>query len=122
MTGFDQVISDLMRVADDVQKVEDIALKTGGEIIAAEQRKTVGVSDKQQPHIKDNIVVSRSKENKALEKFVTIGGNGKVNYRVRFLEYGTSKMSPHPFIEKSADSAGDAAMQAVERILTGVIK
>ncbi|WP_231120794.1 HK97-gp10 family putative phage morphogenesis protein [Bacillus safensis] len=38
--------------------------------------------------------------------FVSVGPNRKVAYRGRFLEWGTSKMPPHPFIEKVQSKGG----------------
>ncbi|MED1742205.1 HK97 gp10 family phage protein [Bacillus swezeyi] len=110
------------RIGEDVEKAEDVALKAGGEVIAEYQRQNVNRSDKDQPHIADNITVSRAKESKGAEKFVSIGPNKKVAFRVAFLEYGTSKMPPHPFIEKSGDEGEASAVEVMTRILTAPIK
>ncbi|WP_252498705.1 MULTISPECIES: HK97-gp10 family putative phage morphogenesis protein [Bacillus] len=122
LDGFDELEKYFRQIGNDVQKAEKVALKAGGEIVADEQRRGVNVSDKQQPHIKDNITVSSPQETKDSEIFVSVGPNKKVAYRARFLEYGTSKMSPHPFIEKSVDTAEGKATDVMERIITGAIK
>ena len=67
-----------------------MALQAGGEIIAQHQRQNVNRSDKNQPHIADNITVSKARESKGAEKFVSIGPNKKVAYRARFLESETA--------------------------------
>ncbi|MGQ9028657.1 HK97-gp10 family putative phage morphogenesis protein, partial [Bacillus licheniformis] len=61
------------RIGEDVEKAEDVALQAGGEIIAQHQRQNVNRSDKNQPHIADNITVSKARESKGAEKFVSIG-------------------------------------------------
>ncbi|MCY7912275.1 HK97-gp10 family putative phage morphogenesis protein [Bacillus haynesii] len=110
------------RIGEDVEQAEDVALQAGGEIIAEHQRQNVNRSDKNQPHIADNITVSKARESKGAEKFVSIGPNKKVAYRARFLEYGTSKMPPYPFIEKGRDEGEASAVEVMARILTAPIK
>ncbi|PAK28386.1 hypothetical protein CJ467_20860 [Bacillus velezensis] len=122
LDGFDELEKYFRQIGDNVQKAEEVALKAGGEIVANEQRRGVNVSDKQQPHIKDNITVSSPREDKDSGYFVSVGPNKKVAYRARFLEYGTSKMSPHPFIEKSIDIAEGKALDVMEKIVTGAMK
>ncbi|QSB48767.1 HK97-gp10 family putative phage morphogenesis protein [Parageobacillus toebii] len=119
--GIDELEQFFEKLAADIDKVDNQALKVGGEIIAKHQRENVNRSDKDQPHIQDNITVSKPKETDE-GKFVTIGPNKKVDWRAKFLEYGTSKMPPYPFIEKGADEGEAEALEAMERIYLGAIR
>jgi HK97 gp10 family phage protein len=119
--GIDELEQFFEKLAADIDKVDNQALKVGGEIIAKYQRENVNRSDKDQPHIQDNITVSKPKETDE-GKFVTIGPNKKVDWRAKFLEYGTSKMPPYPFIEKGADEGEAEALEAMERIYLGAIR
>ncbi|MGG0715065.1 HK97-gp10 family putative phage morphogenesis protein [Bacillus subtilis] len=120
--GLDDLTQYFEKIGGDVEKVEPVALKAGGEIIAERQRGHVNRSDKQQPHMQDNITVSNVRESKDGEKFVSVGPNKKVAYRARFLEWGTSKMPPHPFIEKGGKEGEASAVEVMQRILTAPIK
>ncbi|MED3600982.1 HK97-gp10 family putative phage morphogenesis protein [Bacillus subtilis] len=120
--GIDDLTQYFEKIGGDVEKVEPVALKAGGEIIAERQRGHVNRSDKQQPHMQDNITVSNVRESKDGEKFVSVGPNKKVAYRARFLEWGTSKMPPHPFIEKGGEEGEASAVEVMQKILTAPIK
>lgn len=119
--GIDELGQFFDKLADDIDKVDNQALKAGGEIIAKHQRENVKRSDKDQPHIQDNITVSRPKETDE-GKFVTVGPNKKVEWRAKFLEYGTSKMAARPFVEKGADEGEAEALEAMERIYLEAIQ
>ncbi|MEK4686235.1 HK97-gp10 family putative phage morphogenesis protein [Bacillus sp. FSL M8-0256] len=120
--GFDDLTRFFNKIGDDVEKAEKIALKAGGEVIAEHQKRNVNKSSKNQPHMVDNITVSAARESKDGELFVTVGPNRKVAYRGRFLEWGTSKMPPHPFIEKGGIEGEGQAVKIIERIITAPIK
>nr|MDH3099429.1 HK97 gp10 family phage protein [Bacillus velezensis] len=120
--GIDDLTQYFEKIGGDVEKVEPVALKAGGEIIAERRRAHVNRSDKKQPHMQDNITVSNVRESKDGVKFVAVGPNKKVAYRGRFLEWGTSKMPPHPFIEKGGEEGEGPAVELMERILTAPIK
>ncbi|ATO28675.1 hypothetical protein RA13_12065 [Bacillus atrophaeus] len=120
--GIDDLTQYFEKIGGDVEKVEPVALKAGGELIAERQRAHVNRSDKKQAHMQDNITVSNVRGTKDGEKFVAVGPNLKVAFRGKFLEWGTSKMPPHPFIEKGGEEGKGPAVELMERILTAPIK
>jgi HK97 gp10 family phage protein len=120
--GFEDLEKLFENVGADVAQADKEALLVGGEIIAKHQKGLVNRSSKDQAHIQDNITVSRPVENKDGEKYVIVGPNKKVAWRSKFLEYGTSKMSPRPFIEKGANEGEREAVDAMERVYLGAIK
>lgn len=113
--GIEEQIRFFESLGRDVEKAENDALKAGGEEIAKHQKQFVNRSGKNQPHMQDNISVSKPKENDE-GKYVEVGPNNKVKWRSIFLEYGTSKMSPRPFIDKGADSGTNDAVKAMEKV------
>lgn len=120
-SGLDGLSEAFSKLGEQAEKVDDQALKAGGEVIKRHQIEGVKRSAKDQPHMQDNITVGKPKENDE-GKFVTVGPNGKVAYRAKFLEYGTSKMSARPFIDKSVVQGESAAVAAMEKVYTGALK
>jgi HK97 gp10 family phage protein len=114
--GLDEIIEHFSDMDPRLEEADAKALKAGGEVIARHQRELVNRSDKDQPHIQDNITVSRPSVDQDGGKYVSVGPNKKVEWRAKFLEYGTSKMDPHPFIEKGATEAEDEVMDVMEEI------
>ncbi|EZP75006.1 hypothetical protein H839_15938 [Parageobacillus genomosp. 1] len=114
--GLDEIIEHFSDMDPRVEEADAKALKAGGEVIAKYQRELVNRSDKDQPHIQDNITVSKPYVDKDGGKYVTVGPNKKVAWRAKFLEYGTSKMPAYPFIEKGATEAEDEVMDVMEEI------
>jgi HK97 gp10 family phage protein len=114
--GTDEIIAHFHDMDPKLEEADAKALKAGGEVIAKYQRELVNRSDKDQPHIQDNITVSKPSISKDGEKYVSVGPNQKVAWRAKFLEYGTSKMDPYPFIEKGATQAEDEVTEVMEEI------
>jgi len=114
--GITEQIQFFESIGRNVEKAEDEALKAGGEEIAKHQRGFVNRSKQTEyPHIQDNISVSKPKENDE-GKLVEVGPNNKVAWKAKWLEYGTVKMQPYPFIEKGADAGENDAAKAMEKV------
>ncbi|MCP1124564.1 HK97 gp10 family phage protein [Bacillus sp. 3103sda1] len=118
--GIDELEQMFEEIGADIDETDQRALKVGGEIIAEKQRDLVNRSGKNQPHIEDNIRVSKVK-NSEEGKFVEVGPNNKVAWRAHFLELGTSKMPAYPFIEKGGDEGEQEAVQAMENVYMDVL-
>ncbi|WP_199427019.1 HK97-gp10 family putative phage morphogenesis protein [Thermaerobacillus caldiproteolyticus] len=114
--GLDEIIEHFNEMDPKLEEADAKALQAGGEVIAKYQRELVNRSDKDQPHIQDNITVSKPSVDKDGEKYVSVGPNKKVAWRAKFLEYGTSKMPAYPFIEKGATEAEDEVTDVMEEI------
>lgn len=91
-------------------RLENSSLRAGGEIFAQAQRQTVTRSDARHLHIQDNINVSGVRSTDGM-KFVLIGPGKKTGWRTHFLEFGTKKMSPRPFIYPSFHENKDRVAQ-----------
>ncbi|MBS4198615.1 HK97 gp10 family phage protein [Bacillus sp. FJAT-49732] len=121
ISGLDDNIFMFEQLGEKASKVENKALKAGGEVIKKYQIENVNRSKKDQEHMQDNITVGRPKETDE-GKVVIVGPNQKVAYRALFLEYGTSKMAARPFIDKSADQGEAEAVSAMEKVFLGALK
>jgi HK97 gp10 family phage protein len=56
-------------------------------------------------HLADNIVVSNVKTNTFGERSVQVGATKELGYRLKFLEFGTSKMSAQAPMEKGVSQS-----------------
>lgn len=120
-SGLDDVVASFSELGEQAEKADNEALKAGGEVIKKHQIANVNRSGKNQPHIEDNITVSRPKENDE-GKSVAVGPNNKVRHRAIWLEYGTSKMPAYPFVYKGGDDGEDEAVSAMEKVYMGALK
>ncbi|MGG3798985.1 HK97-gp10 family putative phage morphogenesis protein [Metabacillus fastidiosus] len=118
--GIDDLERMFEQIGADIEQADKKALKAGGQVIANKQIELVNRSGKDQAHMQDNIRVSAVKEAEG-GKFVEVGPNKKVAWRAKFLEFGTSKMPPYPFVEKGADEGEAEAIRAIERVYLDVI-
>jgi HK97 gp10 family phage protein len=115
--GLEEALRRLQDLDKKASRVENKALIAGAEIVADQMRKNVSVSKNGGNHIKDNIEVTKVKKNKGVKE-ITIQPNEKVNWRAKFLEYGTSKMPAEQFVEIS----GIQKAKEVEETMIDVIK
>ena len=121
VTGLDDAMLSFDRLGENAEKVENQALKAGGEVIKKHQIANLNRSKKDQEHTEDNITVGRPKETDE-GKLTIVGPNQKVAYRSIFLEYGTSKMPAYPFVDKSAEQGENEATSAMEKVYLGALK
>jgi HK97 gp10 family phage protein len=91
LNGMTELINTLQRLGHNVTDVEEKALEAGAEII---QEEVITNVPERTGNLKDNIKVTEVKDSK-IEVHT-----GKAYYGL-FLEYGTSKMQPKPFMEPS---------------------
>ena len=92
LLGMDQLLAQLYRLGKKV-------VQAGAEIVRESMEENVNLSKRNQPHTQDNIEVKISKADG--EYTAKISPNKEVAWRAHFLEFGTSKMSAKPFMEKS---------------------
>lgn len=117
LTGVEEVIRELNRLGEKANKIENEALKSAGQIVARRMRQKVNISTKDQPHTRFNIEVGRVRNQGDGYKYVPIGPNKKVNWRAKFLEWGTSKMSARPFVQPAAAESENRVVDEIERAL-----
>lgn len=118
LQGVDAMLNAIRRkMASGVSQLENEGLRASGEIIAEAQREKVAVSSINHEHIKEDIRVSGVRRGDGL-RFVLIGASKKTNWRLHFLEFGTKKMPPQPFILPSFQENKDR----VSSLLAGAFR
>lgn len=117
VTGIDQMIHRLNQLGSGASRAENKALHAGADVLKATmERNAPGPSNKTgRPHLKDNIVKSRVKTQQGA-KLIQVGPGKKTFWSI-FLEFGTTKMTPQPFVERSVDESGQQVLRVMARTL-----
>lgn len=112
VTGINEMMNRVRQLGERAKKVENNALKAGAEVLKDTMaRNAPGPSNKRRVHLKDNIVTSRV-ITRADGKAIRVGP-GKDSFYAHFLEFGTTKMSPRPFVENSVVESDDEVLDAI---------
>lgn len=99
-----------------MKSTERKAILAGAKILAETIRQEVPVSDIDHLHIRDDIVISNVKTKNGVS-FAEVGPSKETAWRARFLEFGTVKMAPNPFMSRSEKLSRDEVLQAIKREL-----
>mgnify|MGYP001186076519 CR=1 FL=1 len=110
--GYEQIQNNLKQLGNKAKRVENKAIREGAEIVADRMRKEVPVSNIDHLHIRDDIQVSKVKRKGGIPS-VEVGPGESTAWRAKFLEFGTVKMSPDPFISRSAKLSKNEVKAAI---------
>ncbi|UFT98093.1 hypothetical protein KO561_12865 [Radiobacillus kanasensis] len=107
------------------RRMEGQILKSAGSVVAAKVAGNINRSKTKSPtyvHLQDAIKVSATRTNEYGERAVQVGATKDKSYILKFLELGTSKMSPQlPLtqgIEESKDEVAAVIKEGVKRIFS----
>jgi HK97 gp10 family phage protein len=98
LTGMDELLKRLEEMGKAAGKIEASALKEAAKPIANDAKSLVNVSSIQHKHIREDIKIYGVKTKDGV-KYIEIGPGKDTNWRAKFLEWGTSKMSARPFMQ-----------------------
>lgn len=121
VTGMDELLLRLQSLGDGAKRVENRALRAGGQRLAEEMKRHVNVSSRNEVHVRDDIQVSDVKT-KGGVKLVEVGVGKATAWRAKFLEFGTSKMTPRPFVQPAVDTAKDEVLTAIRETIREALK
>lgn len=127
VSGFDDIFKNLTEMGKDIEKVEKKALKKAGKVVAKEISKNAPKSImvkkatkkskwRTGKHAADNVPVGRVKTDKYGEKSVSIGwdiGDNSPYFYMKFLEFGTSKITARPFMGRSLDNTEKEVFETI---------
>jgi len=116
LTGMDGLLDRIQELGRKGSTVQNKALKAAAEPVAEDMKSLVRVSNLNEKHIRDDIQVSNVKT-KDGTKYVRIGPGKNTNWRAKFLEFGTSKMSAKPFMSPSYENKKGEAKQIIKEKL-----
>jgi len=114
--GMQEIQKRLSQLGTKRNRTENKAIRAGGNILAETMSNEVPVSDVNHEHIRDNIAVSGVKRSTGIPN-VEVGPNKEVAWRAHFLEFGTIKMMPNPFISRSASVSKNDVNEAIRQEL-----
>ena len=103
---FSNIEDQLNKMVDDIAEVEDEIILKSAQLVRDRMKQRVKVSDVNWPgykHIKDDIKMSRLKDDKMGTKYREIYGGKKTGFKWKYLEHGTAKMKAIPFMQPSLE-------------------
>ena len=115
LLGVDELLADIRaRLGNGAKRIENKGLRQAAQAIADTQKGIVAVSDRSGTHIKDDIRVSGVRRDKLYgTRYVLVGGTKLTKWRHHFLEFGSSKQNPQPFIQPAFDQSKDEAISTL---------
>lgn len=115
LLGADELLAEIrQRFGNAANRMENKGLRAAGQPIADAQKALAKRSNKNGPHIEDDIRVSGVRRDKyAGTRFVLIGGTRLTKWRHHFKEFGTSKQPPEPFIQPGFEQGKGAALSTL---------
>ena len=115
--GLDEMLSKLHKLPDRVQKnVVTGAIRAGASSIAKEMKHKVPVKN---GTLKKSIgVVKRRQKDKSIVMFTVAPRVKKGGWYAHFVEFGTKKMSPEPFIRPAYEEKGKDTINIAKQYMS----
>lgn len=119
ISGIDELIAEINRIGGNLVDMSKTAISEAAEIIKQEMENTCPRSNSNDSHLADNIGISTAQIDSSGVFFYI--GPKKINnnefFYAKFLEFGTTKIRAHPFIETSFMTKKNEAMAKIEEVL-----
>ncbi len=113
LSGFEEMTRKLEELGKKAGRVENNALRAGAEVLqeAMSENAPMDPKSRHNVHLQENIQMSKVKR-KGGEKVIEVGP-GEGSFYAMFLELGTSKMAPDPFIDRSISQSKAKVIKAM---------
>ncbi|PYG84810.1 HK97 gp10 family phage protein [Ruminiclostridium sufflavum DSM 19573] len=98
LTGMGELLKRLEEMGKAAGKIEVATLKEAAKPIANDAKSLVNVSSIKHRHIRDDIKIYGVKIKDGV-RYIEVGPGKDTNWRAKFLEWGTSKMTARPFLQ-----------------------
>jgi len=124
LQGLGDLLQTLQQLEQNVQRIENQALRAGAKIVQQEASRRAPRSRANKKHLADNIAISKIKSKggvKHVEVGPTPGDNSEFFYG-KFLEFGTSKMAARPFMGPTAVEKRKEVIDAMANVIKAGMK
>lgn len=115
LVGMDGILEKVKALGQRAARVENQALYAGAKIVRDNARQRAPRSAMAKEHLADNIVISEPKQDEN-GKYVEVGPKAPFFYG-KFLEYGTSKMPPRPFMGPAQAESKKQVLETIRQTL-----
>lgn len=123
VNGVDAIISKLESLNVNVKKAKSNALKSAGEIVRKELEKNTPISNDDDIHMKEHVVMSNMKtDTETGGSYVAIGYPKGIKHRVHIVEFGTINQAPQAFMSKTIKDVQSEVRKEIMKQLKGAIK
>ncbi|MEC1663350.1 HK97-gp10 family putative phage morphogenesis protein [Bacillus halotolerans] len=116
LQGLAETEKALDKLARRSTKAKKIAVLEGGKIFAEglERNTPPGRNSKHNPHMKDNVVYSKPREDG--EVYVSVGYSKETASRMHFSNFGTIKQPPQHYMERTENQYAQEVMNVIAQI------
>lgn len=121
MTGLNELIDRLEELGQNVDAATDAGLKKAAVLVLADAKQTSAFKDKTGKLRKSMKITGVKKNSKSGDRYLLVGTFGENAFYGRYVEYGTSKMDPHPFLHPALERNRDAAVEIIKQSLQEAI-
>lgn len=114
--GMEELVTRLQQLGSKAYAIENNTIKAGAQIIQKAASEKAPRSTLVKEHLADHIVMSKVKTQGGV-KFIEVGPQRSDNHKFfygKFLEFGTSKMSPRPFMGPACEEQKTAVMETMK--------
>jgi HK97 gp10 family phage protein len=121
LSGVDEILNKLQKIGVNVSRLENQALRNAAEPVLEDAKANAPIRTGK---LKEGLKISGVK-NRDGTKYVLVGidksDNSKIFYG-KFIEFGTSKMSPRPFLEPAYDKNKKEILERIKSTLKEGLK
>lgn len=120
--GFDELAAEFDKMASaELTKLEREAVRKGAEVVKNNQEGNWNRSGADGEHIADNITIGNARDTEE-GTAASAGVKQSLQWRAKFVEYGTSYQPPQAPVEKSRTQSEGPATDAMMNVLGRVIR
>lgn len=123
LEGVDEILNKLQQIGNNISRLENKALRSAAQPVLDDAKSSNSFNDRS-GNLRKGLKISNIK-NKEGVKYVLVGvdksDNSKIYYG-KFLEFGTSKMSPKPFMQPAYEKNKDNIQKTIAETLKEGLK
>lgn len=121
LSGVDEILSRLQQIGANISKLENNALKDAAELVLDDAKANAPIRTGK---LKEGLKISGVK-NRDGTKYVLVGIDKADNSNIfygKFIEFGTSNMSPRPFLEPAYEKNKTEILERIKSTLKEGLK